>query len=130
MEHIIKKMQDKGLLDDLTAERVRNNISDGTELDLALLNLSGLPEEEVLRFLAEEFQYPFMSLDQYNPSKDFLSQFPARILMNRKVLPMEGENGTMIVASSRIFDTSGVDELRLATGKDFRLVLAPSSEID
>ena len=36
----------------------------------------------------------------------------------------------MEIATSRLFDSAGIDELRLATGMDFRPVLAPLSEID
>lgn len=130
MSDIIEKMLDQGLLDDHLVNRIRNSVADGNPLEHALLEGSGLSEEQILRFLANEFQYPFLVLDEYNPSKGFLAQFPARIMLEQQILPIEGEDGSMLVATSRLFDTSGVDELRLATGKDFQLALAPAPEID
>jgi hypothetical protein len=69
-------------------------------------------------------------LEQHPPQKEFLAQFPARILLERGLLPLAQEDGVVTVASSRLFDTSGLDELRLASpGLELRLVLAPSAEI-
>lgn len=123
-------MVGEGLLDEQTAERVRASCSEGNTLDQALLVTGGLAEEQMLRYLAREFQFPYVDLEEYHPSKAFLSQFPARILLERHVVPLEEHDGIVLVATCRVFDTGGVDELRLATGKDFRLALALSSEID
>ena len=35
-----------------------------------------------------------------------------------------------MAATGTLSDSSGLDQLRLATGKDFQVALAPSSEID
>jgi general secretion pathway protein E/type IV pilus assembly protein PilB len=43
---------------------------------------------------------------------------------------MREENGVVTVATCRIFDTSGIEELRLATGIDLRPAIAPLAEID
>ncbi len=118
------------LLDEQTAERVRAYNAEGNTLDQALLVAGGLSEEQMLRYLAKEYQFAYLDLEHCHPSKAFLSQFPARILLERRVLPLEECDGIVLVATCKLFDTTGVDELRLATGKDFRLALAPSSEID
>ncbi len=118
------------MLDEQTAERVRASCAEGNTLDQALLIAGGLSEEQMLRYLAREFQFPYLDLEHYHPTKAFLSQFPARILLKRHVLPLEECDGIVLVATCKLFDTAGVDELRLATGKDFRLALALSSEID
>jgi general secretion pathway protein E/type IV pilus assembly protein PilB len=59
-----------------------------------------------------------------------LSAFPAHILLSRGLLPLKEESGAVVVATSRVFDTDGVDELRLVTGRDFVSVLAAASEIE
>ncbi len=123
-------MLQEGLLDEQAAERVRAYCAEGNTLDQALLVAGGLSEEQMLRYLAKEYQFAYLDLEHYHPTKEFLSQFPARILLERRVLPLEECGGMVLVATCKLFDTTGVDELRLATGKDFRLALAPSSEID
>jgi general secretion pathway protein E/type IV pilus assembly protein PilB len=123
-------MHQAGLLDEQAAKRVEGLVAEGKPLDEALLAASGLPEDQVLRYLAEEFGVPYADLEQHPPQKEFLAQFPARILLERGLLPLAREDGVVTVASSRLFDTSGLDELRLASpGMELRLVLAPSAEI-
>lgn len=129
MINLIKKMQKEGLLDRHTAESVVNRIAEGDCLERAVLSSSALSEEQMLRFLAQEFRCPFIELEHYNPSKAFLSQFPAKILLKRQVLPLEDDDGSLMGVTSVISDNSGIDELRLATGRDFSPALAPSLEI-
>lgn len=128
MIDIIERMEKEGLLNSQESESVKRRISDGCFLEDALLSDSSLTEEKMLRFLGEEFGCPYIELEEYSPSKEFLSQFPARLLLNRQILPIEVD-GLTIVAASRISDSSGIDELRVVTGKDFGLGLAPSQEI-
>jgi len=129
MDDIVAKMVEEGLLDNQAARRVGALKAGGTPLDEALLSAAGLPEEELLRYLAGELSVPYVELEQCRPTKDFLSQFPARILLEHRLFPFERDSA-VFVAASRIFDSAGLDELRLATGKECRLALAPSSEID
>jgi len=129
MIDLIKKMTREGLLDEDKAVLVINRINEGECLERALVSGNSISEEQVLRYLAREFNYPFIELKGYRPSKDFLTQFPAKILLKRKILPLKNDDGSMTVVTSIISDTSGIDELRLATGKDFSPALAPSNEI-
>jgi general secretion pathway protein E/type IV pilus assembly protein PilB len=101
----------------------------GEHLERAVLSGSSLSEEKMLRFLSEEFRYPLIDLETSRPSKAFLSKFPARILLKRQVLPIENGDGMPYLVSSTVSDTSGIDELRLATDMDFKPALAPTAEI-
>ena len=129
MGEILVRMRETGLLDEPSARRVEGLVAEGRPLDEALLAASGAPEDQVLRYLAEEFHVPYVDLEQHQPQKEFLVQFPARILLERGILPLWQEDGVVTVASNRLFDTSGLDELRLASGLEFRVALAPSAEI-
>lgn len=128
MINIIKKMEKEGLINSQESESVKSRIAEGDCLERALISGSSLSEEQILRFLAGEFQYPLIELDDYSPSKAFLSQFPARLLLNRQILPLD-DDGALLVVTSIISDCSGIDEFRLATGKDFNIALATSHEI-
>jgi len=130
MNDILVKMVGEGLLDNEAAEHVRALRAEGMPLDEALLAGSDLPEEELLPYLAREFSVPYVDLERRRPTKEFLSQFPARILLEHRLLPLEEDDGGVLVATSRLFDSPGMDELRLATGKEVRPALAQSSEID
>jgi general secretion pathway protein E/type IV pilus assembly protein PilB len=130
MNNFLTILQQKGLLIQPDVENVTQRLTQGEDLLAALLATGRLPEEVVLCHLAEALQYPFYeTLDQFESSKSFLSKFPVRILLERHIAPVPGSNGTVLTLISNPFDLSGVDQLRLFTGQDYTIGLAPRAEI-
>ncbi|MSU57218.1 MAG: type II/IV secretion system protein [Pedosphaera sp.] len=86
-------------------------------------------EEEVLRWLAKEYGLDFTTLDDLEPDKEVLSLFPARILLKDELLPLRRVNGTVEIATSKLFATQGLDTLKSMTGLRLKPVLAPSEAI-
>jgi general secretion pathway protein E/type IV pilus assembly protein PilB len=86
-------------------------------------------EEEVLRWLAQEYDLNYASLEDVEPDKEVLSLFPARLLLKDELLPLRRTNGVIEVATSRLFATQGLDALRSLTGLRLRPVLAPIEAI-
>ena len=86
-------------------------------------------EEEVLRWLAQEYGLAFTTLDDREPDRQLLSLFPARILLKEELLPLQRLNGTIDVATSRLFATQGLDALKTMTGLNLRPILATSEVI-
>lgn len=86
-------------------------------------------EEDVLKWLAQEYGLPYTSLDDVEPDKEVLSLFPARLLLRDELLPLRRVDGIVEVATSKLFDTQGLDTLRNLTGLKLRPVLAPSEAI-
>jgi type II secretion system protein E len=86
-------------------------------------------EEDVLRWLAQEYDLAYSSLDDLEPDKEVLSLFPARILLKEELLPLRRVDGFIEVATSRLFATQGLDTLKTITGLRLRPVLAPSEAI-
>jgi len=125
---VIEKLLQSNVLDEGVAVRVKEHLSEGKSFGQALL-LSGIAEEPALRFLAKELGLVFVDLDGRSLSKEFLSQFPARVLLERHVLPLQDEQGLFVVTHDP-FESIAVDELRLVTGRDFHVALAPLVDID
>ena len=69
-------------------------------------------EEDVLRWLAQEYGLAYTTLDDVEPDRQLLSLFPARILLKEELLPLQRLNGTVEVATSRLFATQGLDALK------------------
>jgi len=86
-------------------------------------------EEAVLRWLAKEYGLGFTSLDEVEPDKQVLSLFPARLLLKEELLPLRRVNGSVEIATSRLFATQGLDALKTMTGLRLKPVLAPSEAI-
>ena len=130
MNHLIEDIRDRGLLDAPGAERAGILLAEGKSLEDAILGADGVSEEALLRALAETFEVPYIELDTQAPAREFLNQFPARVLVRHNVLPIEDVDGVVLVAASRITDHHAIDELRLVTGREYRVGLAPAGEID
>ncbi|HUO07377.1 MAG TPA: ATPase, T2SS/T4P/T4SS family [Phycisphaerae bacterium] len=128
MNDVLKTLQRDGILDEATAKRVADACANGTLLEDALREAA--PEEKVLKSLAAHFEIPYVELGEVSVPKEFLSKFPARVLLNHHLLPLKEEDGVVQIATNRVFDTSGLDELRLTTRMDFHPVLASTAEID
>ncbi len=124
----VERMLQGKVLDENAVSRIREQLSQGRSFGEAL-RLSAAPEEPALRFLAQELGLVFVELEACSLSKEFLSQFPARVLLERHVLPVQDEQGLRAVTNDP-FDSTAIDELRLATGKDFQAALAPLADID
>src|SRR4051812_24094142 len=96
----------EGLLDEKSVARVQELTAQGKALDDALREADGIPEDKLLRFFAGELQIPYMELEDFTPPKDLLARFPARLLLERKLLPVAEEpDGVITVATSKLFDT-------------------------
>src|SRR5438876_7736587 len=87
-------------------------------------------EEEVLRWLAKEYDVAYTALEDVEPDRQLLSLFPARILLKEQLLPLRRTNGTVEVATSRLFATQGLDALKAMTGLRLKPVLAPAEAIE
>ena len=86
-------------------------------------------EESVLRWLAKEYNVGFTALDEVEPDKQVLSLFPARLLLKEELLPLRRVNGHVEIATSRLFNTQGLDALKTVTGLKLQPVLAPTEAI-
>ena len=103
-----------------------------TDAEMFLREKSGAPaptEEDVLRWLANEYGLAYTALEDVDPDRQLLSLFPARILLKEELLPLRRLNGTVEIATSRLFATQGIDALKTLTGLNLKPVLASSEAI-
>jgi general secretion pathway protein E/type IV pilus assembly protein PilB len=130
MADFVSMLVRDGLVDDQSAQRVRQLMLEGKSPEDAILSADGVGEESLVRFLSKTFDVPTVDLEKRELPKELLAKFPARLLIHHRLLPIEEKNGVVYVATSRVFDSTGMDELRLACGMNLQPVLAPASEID
>lgn len=134
MNSVFAKLIEEGLLSEESAAQARDAVHAGKPLDDALREAPGVSEDKILRSLAAYFEMPFIDLEKdgakYNPTKELLGRFPVRILLDHRLMPLEEGPDGVTILTHRLFDTSGLDELRMASGVELKPVLAPSTEID
>lgn len=118
----------KSLLDRMVA--ARQLAASDAEILLAEKNGHAVKtEEDVLRWLGKEYGVGYTTLDEVEPDRQLLSLFPARILLKEELLPLKRTNGTVEIATSRLFATQGLDALKTLTGLNLKPVLASSEAI-
>src|ERR1017187_3706673 len=86
-------------------------------------------EADVLRWLAQEYDLTYTTLEDVEPDRQLISLFPARLLLKEELLPLRRINGSVEVATSRLFATQGLDALKTMTGLNLKPVLASSEAI-
>lgn len=89
----------------------------------------GPSEDQVLKWLASEYDVSYSSLEDVEIDKQLLSLFPARLLLRDELLPLRRSNGEVEMATSRLFSTQGLDALKTLTGLRLKPVLAPTEAI-
>jgi general secretion pathway protein E/type IV pilus assembly protein PilB len=121
----------KPLLDRMVAAR-QLSLTDASMLGRAPSNGAkpiAQNEEEVLRWLSREYEVAYATLESVEPDRELLSLFPARVLLREELLPLKRINGSVEVATSRLFATQGLDALRALTGLKIKPVLATTEAI-
>ncbi len=92
-------------------------------------NGAAATEEDILKWLAHEYGVAYTNLEEVEPDRQLLSLFPARILLKEELLPLRRLNGTVEVATSRLFATQGLDALKTLTGLNLKPVLVASEAL-
>src|SRR5215471_16532813 len=121
----------KQLLDQMVAAR-QLSLIDAKELASQQPGGGGTAlqtEGDILRWLAKEYGLTYADLEDIEPDRELLSLFPARILLKEELLPLRRINGTVEVATSRLFATQGLDALKTMSGLNLKPVLASSEAI-
>jgi general secretion pathway protein E/type IV pilus assembly protein PilB len=129
MQHVLKNLNQRGLLDDSAAAEASRLIEQGEPLEQAVLSVDGLTEESLLPALAEQFGVAFVDLSGMVPSRELLAKLPAHVLSRQKLFPISEENGRLRVATNTLSNPAGLDELRVATGMEVEPVLATGPQI-
>jgi type II secretion system protein E len=125
-EIVLQSAPQAQLLERMVAARQLSAL-DAKALGSAKLSMQS--EEDVLRWLAGEYGLTFTTLEDVDPDRQLLSLFPARLLLKEELLPLKRHNGTVEVATSRLFSTQGLDALKTLTGLNLKPVLASSEAI-
>jgi len=95
MNVLVDRMVQEGLLDESAARGLSGLLASG-ESPTRAFAACGLAEEPLLRFWTRQFGYPYVELEQEQFSKQFLAQFPARVLLDKHVIPVEGTDSEVL----------------------------------
>jgi len=122
LKQLLQKMVAARQLSSADAEVLQRQSQTGAQTPLQ-------EEADVLRWLAQEYDLTFTTLEDIEPDRQLLSLFPARLLLKEELLPLRRVNGRVEIATSRLFATQGLDALKTLTGLTLKPVLASSEAI-
>lgn len=124
MSEILERLKLDKSLTASDAERLLD-LANGHRHDHSLVH----DESAILEWVAGEYGVPFTSLEGDEIDREVLKLFPARILIKSELLPLRKSGNSVDVATSRLFDTQGLDTLKVLTGLTINPVIAPSDTI-
>jgi len=98
--------------------------SNGGRLSNAIIKKGFMREDELTRFMGENFKMTPVKLDQFVISRELTKLVPENIARKHNVIPIQLVGDTLIVAISDPTNKSLMDELRFYTKKKIKPVLS------
>jgi general secretion pathway protein E/type IV pilus assembly protein PilB len=128
--NLLAKLAEDGVIGTDDASRLADMPVDPASIDDLLRSVATDGEMSLLQWLASEYDLPLIDPQQVDIDPSLPARYPARLLLKHQLLPYEEHADCVHVATARLFDTAGIDELQLVCGKKVELALAGTSEIN
>ncbi|MFH1830852.1 MAG: GspE/PulE family protein [Pseudomonadota bacterium] len=131
LDNIGQQMVDAGLIspDQLAvAHETQKNL--GGDLGHILIKKGFVTEEQVLEFLSQRLQIPFMSLSDYAIDPNVTKVVPVSLAKRYHFMPLFKIEDVLTIAMADPLDVFALDELREALKSKIQPVLASGAEID
>lgn len=87
-------------------------------------------EKELARALAEQFQYPFIDLDETILDADLVAGLPSGVPMKHTLVPLLRHDDTLVVAIADPTDVTRLDRLEIQLGLRLELQVAARDQIE
>ncbi len=131
LDNIGQKLVDEGLIspDQLAvAQETLKNL--GGDLGHVLIKKGFISEEQVLEFLSQRLNIPFMSLKDYTIDQEVIKLVPVSLAKKYHFMPLFKIEDTITVAMADPLDVFALDDLRSALKCRIQPVLASAAEIE
>ena len=131
LDNIGQQLVDEGLIsaDQLAvAQESQRNL--GGDLGHILIKKGFITEEQVLEFLSQRLNIPFLSLKDYTIDSEVTKLVPVALAKKYHFMPLFKIEDTLTIAMADPLDVFAHDELRGALKCRIQPVLASSGEID
>ena len=108
---------DQGLLtEEELATALEEQLRTGERLGRTLVRLALLSESEVADALSKHLGIKRVDFSELYLSAEVVDLVPAAFIMTKRVLPIEVENGSLLVAMVDPLDITVIDDLQRLTG--------------
>jgi type IV pilus assembly protein PilB len=112
------------LTEDQLSEAVRLSEEEGESLSSVVVKQGWMQEKEILGLVSRRLKFPPIDLRSVTADPDVLETIPQDLASYYGVLPISRIGNVLTLAVSNPYDVVKLDDIRIVTGCDLRLVLA------
>ena len=110
-------------------EAIQKRKREGERLEQTLIRLGYVPEEQVLRQLADYSNLPFIDLDTYLIDAQVIKNIPEEMARRHILIPLFKIGDTLTVAMANPLNILALDELRNRINRDVEIVVSTEEKI-
>ena len=102
----------------------------GHKLGQILCDNKAISNRRLLETLVKQAGLDTVTLEDRTIDRDVLAMVPAEVVSQHSLIPVERQNGRLIVAMAEPFDHEAIADLRLLTGLEIRRCYCPTSDLE
>ncbi len=116
--------------EDQLAEALEVQKKEKSFLGKTLVKLGFCSEDDIARVVAERSGVAYISLEETGIDSAAVAALPVEALKRYRVLPVSFSDNKLVVAMQHPNNIMAIDDLRILTGFDIKVVVAPDTELD
>ncbi|MEA2081167.1 MAG: type IV-A pilus assembly ATPase PilB [Elusimicrobiota bacterium] len=118
----------------ISAEQLQTALQEqkerGGKLGQILMAMGFITEDVLLAFLGKQCNVSYVSLNEYGEIPESVIQtVPETIVRHQKLIPIALDGGELTIAMSDPANVFAVDDLKMMTGRNIKVVIASEAEI-
>jgi len=91
---------------------------------LVLLNTDGVDADKILHTLARIYKVPYLDIDHFKPNEDLLKKVPEQLCLDYNFVPVDEQEGEIIIATGNPMDYAGLDALQFKLGQHVKPIFS------
>jgi len=101
----------------------------GLKLGRTLIELNFLSEDQLLQFLSQQLNIPYIEIDNHNFDEELVLNLPEALARRYRALVLGQEEGELLVGMADPLDIYAYDEIARAVNQPMRLAVVRESEL-
>jgi len=103
--------------------------SQNTSLGYALAKMGFISDDEITRFLSDQYKVKAVSLDDYEIDKEILKLVSQDVCIRHKIIPISRAGSSLVIAMADPANLHAIDDIKFLTGFNVEPVVATENAI-
>ncbi len=122
-------LENKKISSEELNQALRYQSEKGVYFGKALIELGLIAEIDLMQFLAEQMDIPFVKLDDISIEKEIIRLIPEELARDYQIIPLFKIGEQLSVATSDPLNVENIDSISKHTGMELDIVLATETDI-